>query len=1215
MGIREKAKSLFSGTGARFLALMILVLGGTFAAFGQQITGTIVGTVKDSQGAVVNTATVKATNIDTGFSRSAPTNAYGEYRIDYLPVGNYTVEATAPTFERYVQKNISLDVEQELTVEISLAVGAATQTVTVTTAPPTVNTSDPVLGVTLEPNDIISLPMVNRNIYSEVSLTPGVMANNNSSTANPTGTPTTATGLYIEDVQINGSIDGGNASVGFYLDGGNNITGMRNYGNPSPNPDAVEEFRVETSAFGAQYGQFSAAVVSVITKSGTNQWHGGVFEFNRNTDFNANSWVPARNAAGQIFVTPYHRNQFGGDVGGPVKKDKSFFFFSYGGLRQITDSVFTGAITPTAAERVGDFTADTGITVYMPGTNKTVAANGANAGAGCSAAEVTAGVTTGGLPTSGHCLPTSALDTTISNLDNVTNTIGSFIPLPNVPGSLSLPTKGGGDFDGLFPIPVTENEFLGKYDQNVGAKDHFAATYFFSRNVLKNSPGGNIPWTWNQVASNSTNINLSDVHTFSPTTANQAWLTFTRAAGGRVNLPLTGPASQTLTSYGSNFLLQGPPSLPTISETNFSATATNAGPFTGSDNYELRDMVSMIKGRHSFFIGGEFGLDKTMFDANLLNFGSLSFATSAPTSTGNVTSDWVTGQASATEQDSPYTTHLSTWHYALFVQDNFRITPRFTANLGVRWDIDQPPVDPHNRTESFIPGQQSTVAPLAPKGIVFPGDSGVGRGIIATPYYHVSPRLGFAWDPFGDSKTSIRGAAGIFFDGVAGNEWNQPGNAIPFALRPQTGEGPLSSITNYYSTPGDFPSTAAGGGLIPYIYTPAKPTFIEGPGGATEAIAPHFKYPYVYQVNLSVQRQLPGRLTLTAAYVTALSHQLPNFIDANYAPYATTVNGSAFTPSTSANNVAARRQFDPCPTTGCPTGSAAINNGNGLLGAGIVDLLSNLTGSYHSLQISATKQLSRNFSAGGNYVWSHAIDSFEPDADGLSSPQDSGYFGAPFTAGNNSLGAIGGGLKEEYGSMNADIRNSAAISGTWNIDYVHGDNKIVKEAVNGWQISPILTLHSGGVINMVTGSNKSFDSTGNQRPDYVAGVSPMLSHNRCRVCTPASGSNEVTAWFNTAAFTPNGPGVAGGVGPGGADGNVGRNSIFGPGFKDLDMGIFRNIKFERGWVFQLRGETTNALNWVNLSNPTANLGSGNDAKITSATGTQRIIQVGGRLTF
>ena len=1189
MKARNTMTTLITRAGTQFLVVLALILGLSTLAFGQQTTGSIAGTVKDQQGAVVNTATVKATNLDTGFSRSGPVNGYGEYRIDYLPVGRYTVEAKAPSFERFVQENLALDVDQTLTVEIKLTVGAQTQTVTVTEAPPVVNTSDAVLGRTIEPDEIVGLPLVNRNVYSEVSLTPGVMANNNSPSSNPSGNPTMATGLYVEDVQINGSIDGGSAEVAFYHHGGNNITGMRNYGNPSPNPDATEEFRVETSAFSAQYGQFSAAVVSVITKSGTNKFHGGLFEFNRNTDFNANSWSPAHNAAGQIIVSPYHRNQFGGDVGGPIKKDKSFFFFSYGGTRQVTDAVFTGGITPTAAERLGDFTGDT-FKVYTPGTKTQVM--GTNSGPGCAVATL-------------NCIPAGLLDTTIANFDNVTNTIGSSIPLPN--GALK-PATGGGAYAGLFPIPTTENEYLGKYDQNLGDKDHVAATYFFSRNVLGNSPGGNIPWTINQNASNGTNLNLSDVHTFSGTTANQTWLTFTRAAGGRVNLPFSGPATQNLASYGSNFVIQGPNALPNLAPSGaFSATTTNAGPFTGSDNYELRDVVSLVKGKHSLALGGEFALDKTMFFADLLNFGSISFATSAPTTTGNVFSDWVTGQASSTEQDSPYTTHLSTWHYALFAQDNYRITPRFTANLGVRWDIDSPPVDSHDRTESFIPGQQSTVAPNAPTGLVFPGDKGVTRGIISTKYYHISPRVGFAWDPFGNGKTSIRGAGGIFYGTVAGNEWNQPGNAIPFALRPQTGEGPLNSITNYYSYPGDFPSTAPGGGLFPYTYTPSKPVFISGPGGATEAITTHFKYPYVYQFNLSVQRQLPGRITVTSAYVGALSHDLPNFLDANYAPYSTAFGK----PSTSATSVADRRQFDPC-VGACPTGAAAINNGTGVLGAAIVDLLSNLSANYHSLQVSASKQMGRSFSVNGFYVWSHGIDSFEPDADGNSAPQDPGYFGTPFTASNNSLGAVGGGLGEEKGNMSADVRSNAAISGTWNIDYFHGDNKIVKSVVNGWQISPIVYLHSGGVFTMTTGSNKNDDSAGNSRPDLVTGVSPVLDPHRCRVCS----SNSVTsAWFNTAAYTANGPGVAGGIGPGGADGNTGRNTLYGPGFKDVDMGLFRDIKFERGLVFQLRGEATNVFNLVSLSNPTANLGSGNDGKITSAAGTQRILQVGGRLTF
>ena len=315
----------------------------------------------------------------------------------------------------------SLDVDQTLTVEITLAVGAATETVRGDRQlrRRSIRRTRYWAGPSRQ-DEIIGLPLVNRNIYTQVSLTPGVMANNNSPTANPTGNPTFATGLYIQDVQINGSIDGGSAEVAFYLDGGNNITGMRNYGNPSPNPDAVEEFRVETSAFGAQYGQFSAAVVSVITKSGTNQWHGGLFEFNRNTDFNANTWAPAHNAAGQIIVSPYHRNQFGGDVGGPIKKDKAFFFFSYGGLRQVTSTVFTGAHhahgrrapgrlyrrTPSRFTRRAQPTSPR--TRWTERTPAPIAK----------------------LPQL-NCIPQALLDTTISNIDNVSNKIGSSIPLPN----------------------------------------------------------------------------------------------------------------------------------------------------------------------------------------------------------------------------------------------------------------------------------------------------------------------------------------------------------------------------------------------------------------------------------------------------------------------------------------------------------------------------------------------------------------------------------------------------------------------------------------------------------------------------------------------------------------------------------------------------------------------------------------------------------------
>jgi hypothetical protein len=1171
----------------------------TGIAHAQQTTGSIAGTVKDQTGAVVNKGAVKAVNVDTGFTRSAPTNGYGEYRIDYLPVGKYSVQVEAAGFERFVQENVSLDVDQVVTVDVSLTVGAASQTVTVTGAPPQVDTADAELANTVEGAEIIGLPLVNRNAYSEVSLTPGVMANNNSPTTNPSGSPNFTVGLPSADVQINGSIDGGNPEVAFYLDGGNNITGMRNYGNPAPNPDALEEFRVETSSFGAQYGQFSAAVITVITKSGTNKFHGALFEFNRNTDFNSYPWTAGQGAA--AVKLPYHRNQFGGNIGGPIKHDKAFFFFSYGGLRQVAGTLLTGGIVPTTAERLGDFTQDT-FAVYNPKPASVSAAawdvpanqaDGVNSSANCHVATL-------------NCLNAAQLDPTIANFDNVTNSFGSSIPLPN---GAAKPATGGGAYTGTYTTPTTENEYLGKFDDVLTDKDHLTVTYFFIKTVQGNNPGGNVPWTINQSAANQTNANISDVHTFSPTLANQTWLTFTRAAGGRVNLPVHGPSTQTLATYGSNFLIQGPNALPNWAPSGaFSATTTNAGPFTGSDNYEIRDVVSMTEGKHSLFLGGEFALDKTMFWADLLNFGTINFATSAPTSTGNVFSDWVTGNASSFEQDTPYTTLLSYWHTAIFLQDNYRITPRFTVNLGVRWDIDTPPVESLNRTASFNPGQQSTVTPAAPKGLLFVGDQGVARGIITTKFHHVAPRIGFAWDPFGDGKTALRAAAGIFYGTTSGNEWNQPGNGAPFAIR-QT-FGPLSGannsgvdgITNIYSTPGDFPSTAPGGGIFPYTFTPSAPKFF--PSAAVESIGTRSQYPYIYQINTSIQRQLPGGLSVTAAYVASLSHDVPTMIDGNYSPYSTAFG----TPSTSATSVADRRQFDPC-VGACPTGPAGINTGT--MGQNIL-LITNQTANYHALQISARKQMSRGLSISGFYVWSHALQSSNESAIGQMTAQDFGYLGQPFIATNNSLDAIGGGLQEEKGPMDADRRSNAVVSVIWNIDYFHGSNMFLKQALNGWQITPVLYLTSGAPLTMTTGSTKNDDSAGANRPDAVPGVNPLLSPHRCRICATNS---ELTAWFNTAAFTNNGPGVPGGIGPGGADGNVSRDSLIGPGFRDMDLGVFRNITFEHGLVFQFRAEATNALNWVSIGNPTTTLSSGNDGKITGAQGTQRVIQLGGRLTF
>jgi hypothetical protein len=1198
MDMKRRATCSFSGLGAQFPALLILVLGGAVAAFGQQITGSIAGTVKDAQGAVITTATVKATNGDTGFTRSVPTNGYGEFRIDYLPVGNYTVDVTAANFKKFVQKNIMLNVDQVLALGVVLEVGAQTQTVTVTEAPALVDTSTAELGRTITPTEIINMPLVNRNAYAELSLTPGVMANSMSQQSNPSGTPNFVIGLPSTDVQVNGSIDGGNPEVSFYLDGGLNINGIRNYGNQIPNPDALEEFRVETSDFSAQYGHMSAAVVTTITKSGTNQFHGSLFEFNRNTDFNAYNWNAPRDLSGNFIKAPYHRNQYGGVVGGPIKKDKAFFFFSYGGLRQVVGAYESGGRMPTAAERLGDFTGDlasasnskvsnygsTPFTIDMPGT-KTAYSGYSNTSAGCPAGGTSAN------PTNLNCLPASAADPMASTILGGKNA-NAAIPLPNaILGSSNTNLQWIGYFTG----PTDESEYLGKFDQVLTDKDHAAATYFFVRTTQNAFGGGNVaPWTINQSYTNQTNANVSEIHTFSATTANQAWLAFTRAAGGRVNLPSAANAG----TLGSNYTIQGPATLPDLNVSGyFHAQNSLAGPVTTSDFYSLRDMVTMTKGKHSLFIGGEFALDKGMFVGNLYNYGNFSYASSAPTTTGNALSDFYTGMLSSMEQDTPYHTLMSAWHTAVFVQDDYRITQRFTADLGVRWDIDTPPVESSNLTAAFVPseaaltsnggigGTESTVIPGAPAGMFFPGDSGVGRGIITTKLHHIAPRIGFAWDPFGDGKTAIHAGAGIFYGTTSGNEWNQPGNANPYAVRQTFGS--VRSASDPYNplmvngTASSFPT----GDPFPYTFNPKNPRFLLP--ASIESIGTNVQWPYIYQFNLAVQRQLPLQIGLTAAYVGTLSRDVPTMIDGNYAPYVPGISGES-SGSAGTGGYNARRPYDQNST------------GTGTLGQNIF-LITNQTASYHSLQISGNRPLTHNIMVNGFFVWSHAIQSSNESAIGQMTAQDFAN------------------LQEEKGPMDADRRYLGSVSGTWKINYYHGSSFLMREAANGWTISPLYILQSGQPLNLATGSDKNDDSANANRPDLVAGVNPVLGAHRCRICA----GGEAAEWFNTAAFVANGPGVAGGIGPGGADGNTPRDYIRAPGYRDVDLGLFRDFQFERGITFQIRGEATNAFNLVSLSSPglsgppptAGGTPSSSSFGVITGASSPRIIQLGGRLTF
>jgi len=1079
------------------LPLIIFLLSGM--CFAQITTSTIVGTVTDASGAAVPNAQVTAVNTSTNLSRSAQTNGEGEYRIEFLPVGNYRVEISAAGFEKSAHNDVVLQIAQPSRVDAQLQVGQVSQTVEVVSAVPLVNTSTAEIGRLVDNKEIENLPIVNRNVYTLLSLTPGVQANANS----------IVLGYPEQRTLINGGVDVGAGSVNYYLDGGSNMTGIRNTGNILPNPDAIQEFRVQTNSYNAQYGRFQNGVVNVLTKSGTNQIHGSAFEFVRNTVFNANNW------GSTLATPPLHRNQFGVTMGGPIVKDKTFFFASYGGLRQISSTFENNAVIPSAAELAGNFSKT---------SNGVIPVN----------------------PATGAAFPNNTIP-----IDPVAARIlQTYVPTaPNAPNNI---------FDANISNPYNTDEFLGKIDHNLSDSQRLTFSYFETSGNNNIVPGGfvgntnvsngsNLPYGLQQFNWRQHDANVSDTWTISPTLINQVWLNYTRNFGGRLNTP-----ALSLASFGSAFTPDGPVSLPDINVTGFFHLADAIdGPVTGTNFYSLRDVVSWTRGRHSVSFGAEESLDKDIQESLLNNYGVFSFNGSATTPSGKkcpdcALADFELGIPNKVQQDAPSYGFTNSWYTAFFAQDDFRFRPRLTLNLGLRWDIQTPPTDPQDKESTFVPGVQSTVHPSAPVGILFPGDPGISRGIVPVKYNHLSPRVGFAFDPFGDGKTSIRGAAGLFWGSVSGNEWNTTSNFEPFAIRinpfPNANKnGKGATLSNPYQG-------YLGGDPFPYSGTFVNGATIFGP-------ATNFQWPYTYQLSASVQRQVTNNLSVQVAYVGSLSHDEPFATDANYP----TANSTA-----TAANFQSRRPFN----------NPALTNNFGT----IFQLRSNQTASYNGLQVSAVQRLSHHLSFNAWYVYSHTFDSVQLD--------------------NNTAQ----GLVEDFsnpaldrGNADFDMRHQVVVSMIYQPDYYTGDNRFIKNVVNGWSIAPIFSAHTGLPFTVMNSIDANFDGNTNDRAQLIG--DPNLSNPN------------VAEWFNTAAFAQNNPATGKPV-----DGNSGRNAFRAPGFKNVDLAIFRNFKLTERFNMEFRAEGSNALNFANYNTPNATVGTSNFGTITGA-GTMRQLQLGLRLTY
>jgi len=1152
------------------LAVGLVLLCGSLSSNAQLSTATMFGTVTDSTGAVVPNAAITLVQTDTNFTRVAVSKADGSFREEFLPVGPYKVTVTATGFKTLDRAGIVLSVMQDAELTLQLELGATTETVNVTADVPLVNLGSATLGRTISNLEIDNLPLVGRDTYTLLYLVPGVQQE----------TTTNSLGFPEVHVYINGSTDDFTGQVSYYLDGGLNMTGLRNSGNAIPDPDALSQFSVQTNNFSAQLGRYAAAVVSVVTKSGTNQFHGSAFEFYRTRNF----YATTHNA---LVKPPYARNDFGATLGGPIRHDKDFFFASYGGLRQTQSSAYSGNV-PDAAQIGGNFSENMPTDITACNQSPSTADNTAFKFLVCNPATQTP-------------FPGNIINTTTNPLDPTAVNILNYLASKGV-----KPGVGAGQFGDnqytyreYFPTPQQYNEYLIKTEHQLTPSHRLTLSYFLYDYSIRSIPGGLTPsnWSYSLYATKQQNAFVSDTWTISPRSVNQLWVNFTRQNGGRIPVP----DNSTFANFGSDFGISGTPSRGQVSIGSwFTLSQAITGPKAGANLYDVRDVLSTTRGKHSLYLGGEAGLEKDFQETSLDNYGVFGFTTAKSTRTTTALSDYMLGIPNSFEQDTGEYADANWFNYALFAQDDWRITPNLTINLGIRYDWEQAPTDTQNRETNFTPGVQSHAFPnvnisgktgnqLAPIGMLFPGDPGVPKGGAFTPQNHFSPRVGLSYDPFGNGKTVFHAASGIFFGSIAGNEWELPSNFAPYAVRPTFSK--VTSLTHPYANdPTEFPT-----GTNPFPTL----TFTPGTGTASflalnqvSTMDPNYKWPVTYQLNFGFQQQFGAGFALTANYVGSLNRKMPLYQDINPPVFNITAAGIS---GASCTNLAMACGY--ANTSATVNNRRPLNSEFGLSAAtptysNVYVIRSNQNSNYNGLQIQLEKRFSHNISARGSYTWSHTLASNTLDGTALT-----GTF-----------------LDQNFPQLEArqrsdqDRRNEMNMSFVWKTDYFKA-HPVYRTIVNGWTVTAVWTANSGQPFTVTTGTDNYFDGQASNRPSIAPGkFAHLISNGGSRVAMEKQ-------WFDTTAYCVTGSTGCPGLGPLNLLGNERPAQLSDPGYRDVDASIFRDFGLFERVKFQVRGEATNVFNLTNLGGPSATMNSSTFGEVTGSGGSNRIIQVGGRILF
>lgn len=770
----------------------------------QSTTANISGIVRDGTGAAVPGTRITATNVLTSFSRTVISDDVGNYLITNLPIGEYSVTSEKEGFRRSTQTGITLAVEQNARVDVTLAVGSVSESVTVTAQVADVDTRSAVIGEMVDRARIQELPLNGRNAMELARVVPGIL-----SVSAPPAVTNARNGPMIV------AAGGRDTSNEFRLDGTSNKNLTQNTALNLPSPDALQEFRVLTSNFSAEYGRYTGAVFIAVTRAGTNQFHASMWEYLRNKALNARSFFSATKP-------DLKQNQFGFTAGGPIIRNRTFFFGSYQGLRIRETQLFATAIPPTAAERRGDFSASARAPIDP--------------------------VTGQAFP--GAQIPATRIDPVAAQL------LQRYVPLPN---------SSDGRWVQLVARPTNGDQYLGRVDHNFSSRNNASLRYF--RDETENFfQSGNIsPYAPNRRALTVTNWALQDTHTFSHTLLNEF-----RIGVNRVDSKVFVLESTQLSDLGANFPGVITPQLPTINVTGYFSLGTSDVFGEDGSIYQIGNTTRWFKGRHSISIGGEFERTDMFNRGSSANQGVFSFDASV---TRNAFADFLIGKPRSLDQASPYERLVRGYDWYAFIQDDVRVSRRLSANLGVRYQFFKPYGSVYDRTNTYHAGQQSKMVPTAPLGLVFPGDAGVPRGLVEADKNNFSPRAGLAWDALGNGKLSIRAAYGLYYEDHRSDLWTYPAVNQPFVIR-EFVNNPFSLQDPYRGRVNPFP----------YIYTNESAKF-SFPMGLLTVIAPRITNPYVHQMSFSIEQALPSSMVLKVAYVGKLSHNLLRMVQKNPAVY------------------------------------------------------------------------------------------------------------------------------------------------------------------------------------------------------------------------------------------------------------------------------------------------------------------------------------------